>query len=66
MAKAVIIAIFFLVCGAFINSLGLILMKIGLQTRTDQTFKGLLKTPKYILGLGLVAGASFILVGKSK
>jgi hypothetical protein len=64
MAKSVVIAIFFLALGAFINSLGLILMKIGLITkRGDHPPKKLFKNLKYIAGLSCITMAGFILVG---
>ena len=64
MAKSVVIAIFFLALGAFINSLGLILMKIGLITkRGDHPPKKLFKNFKYIAGLSCITMAGFILVG---
>jgi hypothetical protein len=67
MAKSVVIAIFFLALGALINSLGLILMKIGLITkRGDQPPKRLLKNYKYIAGLACCSMGGFILVGNDE
>ena len=65
MAKSVVIAIFFLALGAFINSLGLIMMKIGLITKKgDQPPKKLYKNIRYIFGLSCISLAGCILVSK--
>ena len=66
MAKSVVIAIFFLGLGAFINSLGLIMMKIGLITKkADQPPKKLFKNLRYVFGLSCITLAGCILVSKS-
>jgi len=64
MAKSVVIAIFFLALGAFINSLGLILMKIGLISKNGKAPpKKLFKNIRYLVGLSCITMAGFILVG---
>ena len=64
MAKSVVIAIFFLALGAFINTLGLILMKIGLISKKGDKAppKSLIKNIRYLVGLSCITMAGFILV----
>ena len=64
MSLSVAIALIALTIAAFINSLGLILMKIGLIQNESQPESRVILKPKYMAGVGCLILGALILVGK--
>ena len=66
MSLSVAIALIALTIAAFINSLGLILMKMGLIENESQPESKVLLKPKYLGGVGCLILGAIILVGKKQ